>query len=215
MQGRWIEYSEPELAFIEGHAQLARRVSYSLFQEKFNRPDISFDNYKALCKRNGWLTGRTGRFEKGHDGYKGGPGGPNKTSFKKGHTPANHKPLYSERINKNGYIEIKVPEINPYTGTPTRYRLKHQWVWERHYGKVTRGHILHFIDGDRTNCSIDNLEVIPRGVAAIMNKQQYSSLPNEIKPAVKTLAKLQHRQQELQKQRTDDPTARGERGSQS
>ncbi|MDH5259301.1 MAG: HNH endonuclease [Gammaproteobacteria bacterium] len=188
------------MAFIKAKCTLPRSESYKLFQEKFNRNDVSFNNFTGLCKRKGWLTGRDGCFKKGHDGYKGGPGGPNKTSFKKGNIPANTKPLYTERTSKDGYIEIKVPEINPYTGAKTRYRFKHQVVWEQHNGPVPKGHILHFIDGDRTNCNIDNLEVISRGVGAIMNKMQHSSMPDEIKPVVKTLAKLKHKQHKLNRE---------------
>lgn len=202
MKGRWIEYSDEELAFIKDHARLPRSEAYRLFQASFRRPDVNLNNFKALCKRKGWWTGRSGRFEKGHDGYKGGPGGPNRTSFTKGHVPANIKPLYSERVSKDGYIEIKVPEPNPYTAAQTRYRLKHQWVWEQHHGKVPKGHVLRFLDGDRTNCSIDNLEVIPRGVSAIMNKKQHSRLPDALKPVVRTLSELQYRQGVLQKERS-------------
>lgn len=199
MKRRSISYSNEELAFIKENCSLPRTESFRLYQEKFSRDDVGFNNFTSLCKRKGWLTGRNGRFEKGHDGYKGGPGGPNKTSFKKGNVPANRKPLYTERTSKDGYIEIKVLEINPYTGAKTRYRFKHQLVWEQHYGLVPEGHILHFIDGDRTNCSPDNLEVIPRGVGAIMNKMKHSSLPDELKPVVKTLAKLQYKQHKIEK----------------
>lgn len=198
MRGQRIIYSEKELAFIKNNCSLPAREQYQLFQNKFKRPEIAIENFNGLRKRKGWLTGRTGRFEKGHDGYKGGPKGPNKTSFKKGSIPANLKPLYSERTTKDGYIEIKVPEKNPHTGAPTRYRLKHQWVWEQKNSQVQDGYMLRFINGNRSDCRLDNLEVIPKGVNAIMNKNQYSSLPDEIKPAVKTLAKLQYRQREIQ-----------------
>lgn len=201
MRGRPINYSPEELAFIKKNCTLVIGDLHKAFREKFQRNDVSASNINSLRKRNGWRTGRTGQFEKGHDGYKGGPGGPNATSFKKGSVPANLKPLYSERITKLGYIEIKVPEENPYTGSKTRYRLKHQWVWEQHNGKVPEGHILHFVDGDKLNCSIENLEIFPRGVGAIMNKKQHSSQPEELKPIVKNLAKLQYRQHELQQER--------------
>lgn len=205
MKGKQIIYSQEELDFVKANCKLPTKEQHRLFQIKFNRPEISSKHLNNLRKRKGWLTGRDGRFKKGsvppNKGKKGycHPGSV-ATQFKKGSVPANVKPMYYERINVQGYIEIKVPERNPHTGAPTRFRLKHQWVWEQHNDPVPDGFILHFIDGDRKNCSIENLEVIPRAVGVIMNKKRHSSLPDEIKPVVKTLAKVQHKQRQRQNQ---------------
>lgn len=204
MNSRAIKYSAKERDFIKNNCTLPKRELHAVFCKEFNRNDVSAENTNAFRKRNGWKTGRTGRYETGnipHPNAK--PKGPNKTSFKKGNVPVNVKPIGHERITKDGYIEVKVLEQNPYTGASTRYRLKHQLVWGKHRGKVPAGEILHFIDGTRTNCDIANLEVIPRGVGAILNKKQHSSLPNEIKPVVKTLAKLQYKQGKLKRNREE------------
>lgn len=200
MRGHKIQYSDKELAFVKANSTLARSETFRLFQKMFDRPDVSKNNIKALCKRKRWFTGRDGQFQKGHDTYKGGPGGPNVTSFKAGNKPANLKPLYSERLSVDGYVEIKVPEVNPYTGAPTRYRYKHRWVWEKHNPPIEKGSILRFIDGDRLNCSVDNLECISMGLNAILNKKQYSTLPEELQPVTRTLAELQHKQGQLKSQ---------------
>tara|TARA_R110001599_G_scaffold100770_9_gene258144 strand:+ start:8337 stop:8951 length:615 start_codon:yes stop_codon:yes gene_type:complete len=198
MKGLKIHYSEQELAFVKANCTLAIKELYAAFCQAFTRPEITANNLKSLRTRKGWKTGRTGQFKKGNIPHPDArPKGPNKTSFKKGHVPPNSQPLYSERITKDGYIEIKVPEENPYNGSTSRYRLKHQVIWEKENDPVPEGYILHFIDGDRTNCDPSNLEIFPRGVGAIMNKKKYSSMPDEIKPALKTLAKLQYRHYEL------------------
>ena len=195
MKGHPINYSAEELVFIKANSTLPREELFVKFQEQFSRPEATKNNLASLCKRNGWLTGRTGHYKKGNIPHPlARPKGPNKTSFKKGQSPANCKPLYSERISKDGYIEVKVPEKNPHTGAETHYRLKHRWLWESHHGPVPDGHILHFIDGNKQNCALENLEVIHRGVNAILNTRGHSSVPDELRPAVKSLAKLTHKQ---------------------
>lgn len=78
------------------------------------------------------------------------------TCFKKGHTPANHRPIGYERINKDGYIEVKIKE-------PNVFRAKHRIIWEQHNGKIAPGCNIQFKDGNRLNCAIDNLYLITRG----------------------------------------------------
>ena len=43
--------------------------------------------------------------------------------FAKGNVPPNHRPVGSERISKDGYIEVKVAE-------PNKWRLKQRVVYE-------------------------------------------------------------------------------------
>ena len=191
MKGTRISYSQAELQWVKTHCTLPAPDLHKRFCERFNRYDVSQNNLCALRKRNGWRTGRTGHFAKGFCSHRGGPGGPNKTIFKKGSIPANRKPLYTERVSVDGYVEIKVPEKNPHTGAPTRYVLKHRWVWEKANGPVPADHVLKFKDGDKTNCDIENLELMHRGVLAILNKTGYDDAPEEVKPAMLTRAKLQ------------------------
>ena len=73
-----------------------------------------------------------------------------KTWFKKGQKPINHRPLGSERITVDGYTEVKVEE-------PNKWRLKQQIVWEEHCGVVPKGYVLIVADGDKTNFDIKNL----------------------------------------------------------
>lgn len=37
----------------------------------------------------------------------------------------------------------------------------HRYVWELHHGKIPPGAVIHHIDGDRSNNSIENLQLIP------------------------------------------------------
>lgn len=117
--------------------------------------------FKKGCKPN------ETSFKKGHVPWSKGTKGvlkPNKTSFKKGNIPHNTREMYSERLSKDGYIEIKVG-INKWIG-------KHRYIWEQHYKKkVPKGYAVLFLDGDNRNFEIDNLKIISRGALLILNRR--------------------------------------------
>lgn len=77
------------------------------------------------------------------------------TAFKKGNMPKQHREVGSERINKDGYVEIKVAE-------PNKWKHKHVHLWEEHHGESAKGRVVYFIDGDKTNITIENLAIIDR-----------------------------------------------------
>lgn len=188
---RPIIYTQEQLDWVKANCTLVLSELHAQFCQVFDRHDVSAVNLNALRKRNGWKTGRTGRFEKGHASHKGGPGGPNRTSFKKGHAPANVRPLYSERVSKTGYIEIKVPEPNPYTGAPTRFRQKHVWLWEQANGPVPPKHAVVFKDGNKLNCVLENLACVHRRVLQAMNQNfKVSEYPEEVRPSILAVSQL-------------------------
>ena len=200
MRRQAIEYTQAELDWLSDNRTLPIAEYTEQFSTRFQRNDVSKKNLHALRKRKGWKTGRSGHFQKGNTPHNAGTKGvmkPNKTSFKKGRAPQNRRPLYSERITHDGYVEIKVPERNPHTGHATRFKLKHRWVWEQANGAIPKGHVLRFKDEDKANCELSNLELMPRGVNAILNKRGFSAMPAEIKPSAKLIAKIDHKRFEL------------------
>lgn len=129
--------------------------------------DYTHHQIKGAITRNKLNTGRTGRFEKGHATWNKGTKGltkANVTSFKKGQKSHNYKPVGSERITKDGYCEIKVSD------TGRRWKSKHLVVYEKHHGKVPRGSVVIFLDGDKRNFDIDNLHLVTRNQLAMLNK---------------------------------------------
>jgi len=157
MKGRRISYLPQELAWIEARKELPRREAHALFCAYWRRDDVSFDNFKALCTRKGWRTGRTGCFEKELVPHNKGKPMPAEvrakclpTAFKPGDVPPNRLPLWSEREDTYGYIEMKVPEPNPYTGHKTRFIHKHRYLWEQANGPLPEGYALKCLDGDKT-----------------------------------------------------------------
>lgn len=85
------------------------------------------------------------------------------TEFKQGHRPVNWKPVGSERVNVDGYAEVKVKE-------PRTWRLKHQIIWEQQHGPRPKGHAIIFADGDRLNLSPDNLLLVSRHALLVLNR---------------------------------------------
>ena len=149
---------------------------------------------RGTLRRHRILSGRTGFFKSGQVSWNNGKRGyigANKTSFKAGNLPHNHRPLWSERIDKNGYVEMSVPERNPYTGFPTRFKHKHVWIWEQANGPKPKGHVVIFKDGDIRNFNLENLALVSRRELLAMNQHGYREQPAELKPSVMALAKLE------------------------
>lgn len=204
MKGQRISYSEEELAWIEAHKSQLRPVSHAKFCAKFKRDDVKLSNYSSLCKRNGWLTGRSGHFEIGHPPVNKGkkmPFNPNsaKTQFKKGNLPHNTKRLGHERTSKDGYVEISVDQVNPHTGYERRFVHKHRHLWEQANGPLPDGMCLKCLDGDKTNTDPSNWEAIPRALLPRLNGRfgrGYDTADPEVKPTIMAIAKLEHKARE-------------------
>ena len=96
---------------------------------------------------------------------------PNSGNFKKGHKPANYRPVGSERIcSKKGYRLIKVSD------KPPRWRLKHVVMWEQAHGKkVPDGWRLKILDNDRANPKIENILCVPVAISPLLNKQSLAN----------------------------------------
>lgn len=192
-------YTEKQARFIaKNYAGQSIAEMTALFNDRFGT-DRTQQQIKTFVHNRGITSGRTGRFEKGNKpwntGTKGqGLTGANRGSFKKGNVPPNRKPLGSERIcPKDGFILIKVAEQDPNTGFPTCYKHKHVHIWEQANGPVPEGMVIAFKNGDKTNCELENLMLISRAELLNLNQHGYKDTPDELKPSVLALAKLQVR----------------------
>lgn len=207
MKGRWIHYSDEELGWIKAMADEPRAETHALFVQIFNRHDVSLTNFNSLCKRNGWLTGRTGRFEKGKAGGSLGPehraaflAAGAKTRFKKGErrgvATKLYQPIGTERVSKDGYRERKVNDDMP---LQRRWRAVHLVEWEKVNGPVPEGHRLKCLDGNKLNTDPSNWEAIPTALAPRLNGRfgrGYDTAPAELKPTILAIAKLEHKARE-------------------
>jgi hypothetical protein len=212
-KGKRIRYSEAELAWIERNRSLPRKGAHARFCEVSQRTDVDLGNFKALCTRKGWTTGRDGRIQPGTRAWNAGrkcpegEGGnhPNarRTQFtpgvRRGVAVKLYKPIGAERVSKDGYLERKIHDGMP---LQSRWRAVHLIRWEEKHGPLPKGMCLKCLDGNRRNTDPDNWAVIPRGALPFLNGHRghdYEAMPGELKPTVLTLARLKHAKSKAKK----------------
>lgn len=208
-KGKWISYSTEERAFIQSVSRWLRDEAHAAFCQKFGRDDVALSAFNGFCKRNGWMTGRTGTFSKGvvpHN--KGKPCEPGKggnhpnarrTQFAKGVRQgiaiSLYQPIGTEKV-RGGYLCRKVNDDLP---AQRRWRAVHIINWEAVHGPVPKGHALKCL-GDKANVEPNNWECVPRALLPRLvggNRYRdlvaYDSAPAELKPTILAVAKLEHR----------------------
>lgn len=142
-----------------GHKEMAERVN-ERFGTSYTVQQIgSFYGNRKLN------SGLTGRFPKGHTPFnKGWKGvcapGCEKTQFRKGNLPHNTKPIGYERINGDGYVEVKVKMRPSSPQCNDNFQAKHRLIWEQLHGPVPPGCRVIFKDGNRQNFDPANLALI-------------------------------------------------------
>jgi hypothetical protein len=162
--GTSIKYPENIKRFIlehytgTGHQDMADLLN-KIFGTGYTKEQMK--GYYARLKLN---SGLTGRFQKGNIPANKGThnGGWEPTQFKKGNIPHNYQPVGSERINTDGYHDIKIAD-------PNKRKAKHVILWEEQNGRVPKGHVLIFGDGDKNNVCLDNLILVSRRQLAVLN----------------------------------------------
>lgn len=92
--------------------------------------------------------------------------------FKKGHIPVNAVPVGYERVDKDGYVYIKVEGKR-------KLVMKHRHIWEQHNGEIPKGCNIQFKDGNRQNCSIENLYIVSRR-KQMLNNSGALNLPDSM-----------------------------------
>lgn len=124
------------------------------------------------------------RFTKGHVSHnKGKKMSPEvyskvaRTMFKKGQTPVNHRDVGSERVNVDGYIEIKVAE-------PNKWRLKHRVIWEEVNGEIPKGYNVQFKNHNSQDCRIENLYLISRAEQMARENSFYAKYPKDLQEVI-------------------------------
>ena len=134
-----------------------------------------------------------GQFEKGQTSWnKGKKMSPSQykksepTMFKKGNIPANARAIGSERVDKNGYILIKIQDGHK----NKNWVRKHRYLYEQAYGKVPKGHKVIFADGDNRNFDLDNLILVSDAEELIMNQRKLMSKDAEFTKTGAVIAKV-------------------------
>lgn len=189
-----FRFNEEHKAFISENIKNPEKDLVDMFNKRFNA-DISvyqLENFKHRNKLKSGLVG--GQFKKGNipknKGLKWceymsleGQKNSLKTCFKKGNTPKNHRDVGSERISVDGYVEVKVAE-------PNKWKLKHRVLYEEKFGPIPKTHILIFADGNKTNLELDNLILISRSEALIINRNNLYLKDKELTKTAAIISKL-------------------------
>ncbi len=181
------DYTPEQVEFL---AKNIKGRSYAdmtaLFNERFGTT-LSFNQVRAALKNRGLCNGRNTRIKPGNlphnKGKKNYWRGGEATQFKKGQMPHNYKPVGSERINSEGYCEVKIAD-------PKKWRGKHLLVWEAANGPIPKGHAVIFGDGDRANFALENLLLVSRGQLAVMNKRGMISNSAELTESAAIIASI-------------------------
>jgi hypothetical protein len=158
VQIRFLERKIPGRPF----AETAR-----IFNEHFNLT-LSEKSIISFARNHKLRNGRDCRFRPGQISHnKGKKGvsypGMEATQFKPGFMPWNYNPPGTERINTEGYVDVKI-------ANPNKWKQKHLLIWEAAHGKVPEGYKIMFADGNRLNVTLDNLLMVSQAELSVMNK---------------------------------------------
>lgn len=204
--GKSLILTDAQTAWLRANAALSRAEVGPAFAAAFPGTTITTAQIISWRKNHKVRTGRTGRFEKGQapwsKGRKIAPH-PNSqaTAFTPGHRPFNAKPIGYESLNPDGYVLICVDRPNPWRPQMrTHMAFKHKELWTAANGPIPKGHVLKCLDGDKTNCDPSNWEAVPQGILPRLNGKSgraYDHAPDELKPTILAIAKLEHKAREL------------------
>jgi hypothetical protein len=120
-----------------------------------------------------------------------------KSSFKKGNIPYNYREIGTERVNKNGYIEVKIQD----GALNNNWEFKHRYIYEQHYGKIPKGYKVIFLDGNINNFSIDNLKAVSSHEELIMNEHKLRYSNKELTNIGHLIAKIEQKRRKLKNDR--------------
>ena len=189
-------WTEEEKEYLK---EIVKGRNYKELQEMMTNKfsfNYTLNQIKGALNRYSLNTGLTGRFKKGNiPANKGKKGlvGPNKTSFYKGQPPINFREVGSERVTKDGYIEVKVKN-------PNVWRLKHSVIWEKENGPVPKGHAIMFADGNKQNFDINNLLLVSRAQLLFMVTKKLRKNDIELTKAGLNIAKVYEKLSEIKKE---------------
>ena len=193
-------WSDEEIDFLREHYKKHTiREMVPMFNERFN-VGITFNQIKGTLRRYNITSGRDGKYKKNQPSWNKGKKGLNtggeKGWFKVGNKPLNYKPVGTERVNKQGYVEVKVKD-------PRTWKGKHIVIWEQQNGPVPKGHVILFGDGDKTNLNIENLLLVSRQQLSWLNKHRLIKDEVELTKTGLIVADLYQKISDLNKEKNE------------
>ena len=169
-------YSEEQKEFIitNNYGKYSKELA-EMFNQHFNT-NITAKEIAYFRRSHKLKSGLTGQFKKGNVAHNKGKKQieymsqeaierTKKTRFKKGNKPKNYRPVGSERITKDGYIEVKVAD-------PNKWETKNKIIYKQYFGDIPKGHKVIYADGNKLNNDINNLILVSDNEELIMNRHK-------------------------------------------
>ena len=196
-------YSEEQKEFIitNNYGKYSKELA-EMFNQHFNT-NITAKEIAYFRRNNKLKSGLTGQFKKGNVAHNKGKKQieymnqesierTKKTRFKKGNKPKNYRPIGSERITKDGYIEVKVAD-------PNKWETKNKIIYKQYFGDIPKGHKIIYADGNKLNNDINNLILVSNNEELIMNKYKLRTEDIELTKTGYLIAKVIDKTNELNK----------------
>ena len=166
------------------------KVYYRAHRMKL-RKSVEYMKEVAPGRDNLIIHGAAFRFKKGNISHNKGVKMPDEvynkvkpTMFKAGAQPHNTLPIGSIRIQeKRGDIPYQFIKLSNQNWQPL-----HRYYWEQVNGKIAKGMVLRFKDGNSMNCELNNLELLTQQQNMMLNTMH--KYPAEIKEVLKLRNKL-------------------------
>lgn len=190
------EYPDmPTVELARSLGRSARAVSARAFTLGLHK-SAEYLASPAACRLRGDDVGKRYRFPKGNIPANKGLRRPGwhrgrmkETQFKKGERSGVAvklwKPIGTERISKDGYLERKVNNDLP---LQARWRAVHLILWESAHGPLPKGHAVRFVNGDKRDIRLDNLALISR--RDLMARNTLHTLPKPLAQTIQLLGAL-------------------------
>lgn len=133
------------------------------------------------------------------------PGRMRETQFKKGERRGsaqhNWKPIGTILADSEGFLRIKVREAKAAEepsgfGNTKVWPLLNRHVWEQHKGPIPPKHIVAFKDRNRSNCAIENLELLSMADNARRNNM-WATMPRELAEVIQMQGALKRKLRKL------------------
>lgn len=187
-------YSKEQKEFIitNNYGKYSKELA-EMFNQHFNT-NITAKEIAYFRRNNKLNSGLTGQFKKGNVPHnkdkkqveymsKEAIERTKKTRFKKGNKPKNYRPVGSERITKDGYIEVKVAD-------PNKWETKNKIIYKQYFGDIPEGHKIIYADGNKLNNDINNLILVSDNEELIMNRYRLRTEDIELTKTGYLIAKV-------------------------
>lgn len=114
------------------------------------------------------------------------------TEYKKGGFSHNRLPIGTERVNRDGYHEVKVQDGHQ----GKNWKLKHRLIWEKANGPIPNKHRIVFLDGNKDNLTMENLALMTYEQTAIMSKKKLFFTAAELTLLGSKIAEIEYKSNE-------------------